>query len=76
MKITIESTTQLAEVNGLPTRIWEGTTETGIPVICLITRVAVSNDETPAVHEQFKQELLECKPPSAAVEAFPVRMII
>src|SRR5208283_504827 len=41
MKITIENTTILAELNGVPARVWEGKTESGIPVICWITRIAV-----------------------------------
>ncbi len=76
MKITIESTTQVVEVNGIPARVWEGTTESGIKVVCLVPRVAVSKYESPDVHAQFKQELLECKPPSAEVAVFPLRMIL
>lgn len=74
MKITIESTTRLTEVNGIPARVWEGHTDSGIPVVCLVTRVAVHKDQNT---EQFERELKEQKPPSpAAIEAIPLRMII
>jgi hypothetical protein len=78
MKITIESTTRVVdiEINGtkVPARIWEGKTESGIPVTCAITRVAVHQDQN---QEQFRRELAECKAPSAeAIEAIPLRMII
>lgn len=41
MKITIESTTKVVEVNGVPARIWEGATDIGIPVYCYVTRICV-----------------------------------
>lgn len=76
MKITIENTTKIVELNGVEARVWEGTTDTGIPVHCFITRIAVDiNDE--AANEQFRRELAEQKPPSAAVDAaYPLRMIL
>jgi len=78
MKITIESTTRLVDIETaggrVPGRVWEGTTETGIPVYCVITRVAVRED---APQAQFQAELKECKEPSrTAIEAIPLRMII
>jgi hypothetical protein len=76
MKITIESTTQLVDVNGVPARVWEGETETGIKVIALITRVAVGLEESPEVHGQFKKELQECRPPSAEVAIWPLSLIL
>lgn len=74
MKITIESTIRMAMVNGVPARVWEGTTASGLPVVCLITRIA-----TPAATDQaeFKRDLQECKPPSEmAVDAIPSKMVI
>lgn len=76
MKIIIESTTQITEVNGVPARVWEGHTETGIKVICLVTRIAVSKDEDPEVLQFFEKELQECKAPSPEVAVYPLRMII
>ena len=52
----------------------EGKTESGIPVVCLVTRVAVHKDQDTS---QFERELAEQRPPSsAAIEAIPLRMII
>jgi hypothetical protein len=74
MKITIENTSRLTSVNGVPARVWEGATDSGIPVICLVTRVAVKNGLPTA---QFEAELKEQKPPSEdACEAIPLRMIL
>lgn len=73
MKITIESTSKIVELNGLPARIWEGHTESGIPVHCFITRVAVHKDEN---HEQFERELQEQRVPSPDVESIPLRLIL
>lgn len=44
MTITIKSTTKMVELNGVPARIWEGETESGIPVHCYITRIAHHKD--------------------------------
>lgn len=74
MKITIESTSQIMTINGVRCRIWEGETESGIKVNCIIPRIAVyeNSDQT-----QFDKELQEVKPPSKeALEAFPLKMII
>ncbi len=74
MKITIESTTKITELNGVPARVWEGQTESGIKVHCYITRVAIDKDEPRA--DEFQNELQEQKVPSAEIEAIPLRMII
>ena len=68
MKIT--STTKLVEVNGVPARVWEGETESGIPVLCLVTRVAVAKDQP---CEQFERELQEHRPPTPDAAVFPTR---
>lgn len=43
MRITIERTPELAHANGLPVRVWAGTTENGNPVMVLVTRVGSLN---------------------------------
>jgi hypothetical protein len=80
MKITIENTTKIVELNvasggrsTIPARIWEGHTESGIPVHCYVTRIAVKDGLDTS---QFERELQEMKPPSAELEAIPLRMII
>lgn len=73
MKITIQSTQQIVKVQGnVEARIWEGTTDTGIPIFCMITRIGVGASE---MAEQFDRELRECKPPTM-VNHWPARMIL
>lgn len=70
MKITIESTTQMTEINGVPARIWEGTTDSGIPIHCYIALVAVASD---ADTTQFERELESCRAPTVVI---PARLIL
>lgn len=73
MKITIESTTKIVTADGVPCRVWEGATESGIQVACLIPRIAA-----PATEElkEFEAELEEQRTPSPLAEVFPARMIL
>jgi hypothetical protein len=73
MKITIENTTEIVEVNRVPARVWEGTTESGIKIQCLITLIAALKTEDCS---QFERELQEQKPPTVAERAFPMRMLL
>ncbi len=73
MKITIESTTRIINASGIDCRVWEGITERGVKVQALIPRIAALAGEDLS---QFEAELQEQKPPSAEVQAFPLRMIL
>jgi hypothetical protein len=79
MKVTLTSTSKIVMLkpeplaNGVPARVWEGETETGIKVHAFITRIAVNKDENT---EQFEQELQECEAPSNEVAEIPMRLII
>jgi hypothetical protein len=77
LKVTIESTTQIVtcmkEGKEIPARLWQGLTESGIPVECLIIRIAAPTDRN---LEQFEAELKECIAPAIDVQAFPIRMIL
>lgn len=84
MKITIESTTKIVElvVNGHPVhaRVWQGATESAVPVQAFITRIApeVTQDD-PRFAEltaQFDGELTLRADPRPTVAAIPVRMVI
>ncbi len=70
MKITVESTTQIVDVNGIPAHVWEGQTESGIKVYCFITRILVPRGED---ESEFERELQECRPPSVT---FPLSLIL
>jgi len=73
MKLRIESTTKIVDLNGIPARVWEGTTESGIPVHRFITRVAVHRSEDCS---EFERELKEQRTPSPDVAAIPMRLIL
>ncbi len=79
MKLTLTSTTKIVMIkpgplaDGVPARVWEGETESGIKVHAFISRVAVDKNENT---EQFEKELQECEAPSAEVQAIPNRLIL
>ena len=76
MKITIESTSKIVTFDGLPARVWEGHTESGIPIHCFVTRVAVKDGQPAETYGQFEKELKEQRKPSPEIEAIPLRMIL
>ena len=81
MKIQIESTTKIVELvndNGavIPARIWEGTTDSGVPVHCFITRIAPTIPKMDSRQAEFQRELKEQKAPTADVAVYPLRMIL
>lgn len=53
MKITLESTREIVNVNGARARVWEGETERGVKIVAFITRIAVRSD---ADNSQFELE--------------------
>lgn len=73
MKVTLESTTKIVTVNGVPARIWDGETAGGIRVHAYVTRIAVAAKDDAA---QFESELQECRAPSPEVAAIPLRLIL
>lgn len=74
LKITLHNTSRIVSVNGVDGRVWEGTTESGIEVIAVITRIAAPKG---ADLSQFEAELQEQRPPSdRATTIFPLRMVL
>jgi len=73
VKIEIESTEKIVTLNGVPARVWEGATESGIPVHCFVTRISPQTHEN---IEQFEKELEEQKAPSPGVAAYPMRLVL
>ena len=67
MKMTIESTSKLVVINGVPARVWQGKSERGVPLVCCITRIAVDKD---ADNSQFESELQEHAAPTPATCVF------
>lgn len=83
MKITLESTTRVInlEVDGVsvPARIWEGTTEGGVPCFAFITRVAPSIPVprlSAAQSAEFDRDLQAHRRPSVGMEAIPLRFVL
>lgn len=73
MKATIQSTSKIVQLDGIPARLWEGQTESGIGIVCFITRVAIKNGEP---SEEFERELQQQSTPSAEVMQFPISLIL
>ena len=77
MKATIESTSRVITLvsgsKSVQARLWEGTTESGIPIHVYVARVSVDpgQDQT-----QFELELKQCRAPSAPVRVIPDRLIL
>ena len=84
MKITVESTTKLVTLvidgHDVPARVWQGQTESGVPVQCYITMIAPevpqSDPRIDELTDQFERELQRRAQPRASVEAIPLRLII
>lgn len=80
MKITIENTAKLVtlETDGgsVPARLWEGVTESGMPVICYVTRICPAVAPSDPRIGEFERELTEMRRPSAAVQVIPLRLIL
>jgi hypothetical protein len=84
VKITIESTTKLVtmEIRGasVPARVWQGQTESGVPVQAFITRIAPEIPQSdPRIDEltaDFERELQRCADPRPTVQAIDYRFLI
>lgn len=87
MKITIESTEKIVTLvmpkdgvkTEIPARIWEGHTDSGIPVHCFVTRIAPTVEDTEENKKkfvQFERELMEQRKPSTDVYEIPLRLIL
>lgn len=70
MKIILESTSQVVNLDGVETRVWEGKTESGIPLTAFIARVAVDQDDD---YEQLEAELKSQRAPTVH---WPLRMVL
>ena len=83
MKITIESTAKIVTLKTrdgeIPARVWQGETDSGIPVQCFITRIApeipVSDPDIEERTRQFEHELERQAPMRPTLEGIPLRMI-
>ena len=76
MKIEVTSTEKIVQLNGMPARLWEGKTESGIPVHCFIPLIAPTIPPLDARQSEFLVELKQTKPPSAELETYPARLVL
>lgn len=76
MIVTLESTDKIVKINGIPQRIWEGTTNTGIKVHCFISRMGISIYESKENIAQFEKELTLQRTPSPEIDKIPTRLIL
>lgn len=70
MEIIIKSTEKLTHFDGVPVRLWEGTTADGVPCMVFVHRIAVANENDT---ERFERELKEQLPPG---KSFPLSAIL
>ena len=59
MKLTLESTDRIVEVDGAPARVWVGTNADGVQCVAFIRRVAIRRT---ADAREFDAELREIAP--------------
>ena len=69
MKITIERTSMVVMAYGVPMHVWEGTTESGVRVACLVDHFMFESEDR---RPELDQEMRTTREPSVAVvAAFP-----
>ncbi len=74
MKLAIWNTSRVVTIDGVSARLWEGTTDKGVKVHCLITLIAA--DESADLSE-FNRELSEQVEPSReSVLIFPFARVV
>jgi hypothetical protein len=83
MRITLETTREIVELSprhapdperdGIPCRVWIGTTDAGVPIRALIALVAVERSEDAAA---FDRELMERFPTVDGPRVFPARLVL
>jgi hypothetical protein len=82
MKITIESTSKIVELEipgqgCVPARVWQGETDSGIPVACYVTRISPLIPKDDVLNDQFARELTEVREPLPIIrDTIPLRLII
>ena len=89
MKITLHSTSKVLELvpegyiagprsNPAPikARLWEGTTDSGIPVHCFIVRIAHDESVPADQQQQFERELKSVEAPTVTPKAYDMRLFL
>jgi len=84
MKIMIENTPKIVTLiirgQEVPARVWQGQSESGVPVQCFITRIApevlTTDPRADELCAEFERELRHTAAPRSTVEAIPLRVIL
>jgi hypothetical protein len=80
MNIFIHPTSKIVDLQTdggiVPARVWEGKTDSGIPVHVFITRIAPTIPVDDPRQKEFQSALQEVEAPSAAVVSYPLRLIL
>ncbi len=80
MKVALESTDLIIKIKShrhdgveIEARVWEGVTESGIPIQAMICQLAVQDSQR---QDEFTAELIERPRPPAQPQAWPLRYFI
>lgn len=73
MKITLEPTTMIVHLNGVPTRIWQGQTAKGVPISAFVALVAVDRD---ADTRELEEVLRDVAAPRPELLEIPARLVL
>ena len=74
MKLTLESTECIVNINGAQCRIWRGYSESGIPCTAWVALIAVRNKDDLS---EFDAELVtRPQPHPHESEVWPLRMVL
>ncbi len=68
MQISIESTDQITNIDGVPVRVWKGVTAGGVDCFVMVHRIAVARDLDSS---EFERELSEQVEPKASTTSWP-----
>jgi len=73
MKIEIESTDKVTEIDGVQVRLWNGTTDQGVKCLVFVHRLAVKYLQD---QSQFQKELKEMQAPVSIERVIPLSQIL
>ena len=84
LKITIESTSKMVTLvqhheagrHETPARVWQGETESGIPVQVYVTRIAPEIPKNDPRQREFERDLTRVADPRPEIAAIPLRLVI
>lgn len=74
MKLTIEPTDRIQSMDGVPHRVWKGTTDSGVPVEAYVRAVTAMTHD-PAALAVFDRELKALPQPRRELVSFDLRML-